>query len=193
MKIIKLTLVLSILTSCAGIPGRNIKLDDYPEVKKFNDLSIVYKDGELYGKIDYEHNFNKKISKNFESKKIFSNELNTKISENCIIKISSKKSLGMCPITNLISPITLTILPYYCQHIYEIKAILVSADSRILKEYDLRDKVHEVWSLIWMLNPWSWDEPSPEYGKDIVENKISEALVRQVLNDASTFKECKKK
>ena len=64
--------------------------------------------------------------------------------------------------------------------------------AKLLKTYELKDKVHEVWSLIWLLNPWSWNEPTPETGRRIVENTISEALTRSILNDASNFKECQK-
>jgi hypothetical protein len=43
-----------------------------------------------------------------------------------------------------------------------------------------------------MLNPFSWDEKSPEYAKSQTYTRISEAIVRQVLNDAKNFKECYK-
>lgn len=71
--------------------------------------------------------------------------------------------------------------------------------AKLLKTYELKDKVHEVWSSLWMLswfviNPTKY-APNAEHPKDakkIVENTISEALVRQILNDAKSFPECQK-
>lgn len=71
--------------------------------------------------------------------------------------------------------------------------------TKLLKAYELKDKVHEVWSSLWMLswfvvNPNKY-APNAEYPNDakkIMEDKISEALTRSILNDASQFKECQK-
>ena len=141
-----------------------------------------------------------------------------------------------CPIfTNILSIPTLTIIPYYCQIGFRGGAVLIShpkdseisgtilpsisgakpgdifldennQPSKILKTYELKDKVHEVWSLLWMLS-WLVVEPSkyssiqnkyldvgrhPDVAKIETENIISEALVRSILHDASNFKECQK-
>ena len=68
--------------------------------------------------------------------------------------------------------------------------------AKLLKAYELKDKVHEVWSSLWMIS-WfivdSWGKgPTPEGAKEIVERNISEALARSIINDASQFEECKK-
>ncbi len=68
--------------------------------------------------------------------------------------------------------------------------------AKLLKTYELKDKVHEVWSLLMILAGFAikslHELPSDDYGRRIVENTISEALVRSILNDASNFKECQK-
>ncbi len=59
-----------------------------------------------------------------------------------------------------------------------------------------KDKVHEVWSSLFALAAVPITSlrktPTPYAAKAQVENTISEALVRQVLHDASTFEECQK-
>lgn len=71
--------------------------------------------------------------------------------------------------------------------------------AKLLKTYELKDKVHEVWSSLWMLswfviNPTKYasNAEHPKDAKKIVENNISEALVRSILNDAKSFPECQK-
>lgn len=70
--------------------------------------------------------------------------------------------------------------------------------TKLLKTYYLKDKVHEVWSLPWTLLVdlpiyliSGKDKPTPESAKLIVSEKVSTALMRSVLNDASKFEECK--
>ncbi len=179
--------------------------------------------------------FNYKIVFALKTKNSLISRFDEKNKGGCVIKISSKKDLGFCPITNLIVPFTLFTFPYYCQHIYKAKATLISypkdsqihgtiktsireakigdifldendRPAKILKTYELKDKVHEIWSSLWMLS-WLVVEPNkyssiqnkylevgrhPDVAKTETENTISEALVRQVLHDASTFEECQK-
>ena len=197
MKIIKLILIASLLASCAGLPGRNVKLENYPKItnEEYRNLSIGYK------KINFDlADKNKKFTNNFDLaiiselklKNIFEDKNNTHA---CVIRISSinEEQSYLAAGYQAFATVTLFIFPYYWQHTYQAHATLIStSDNRILKEYDLKDKVHEVWSSLWMLNPWSWNEPSPEYGKKIVEETISEALTRSVLSDAAQFPECQK-
>lgn len=68
--------------------------------------------------------------------------------------------------------------------------------AHLLKTYELKDKVHEVWSLLMILAGFVYkplhELPSDDYGKRITENNISESLTRSILNDASNFEECRK-
>jgi hypothetical protein len=72
--------------------------------------------------------------------------------------------------------------------------------TKLLKRYYLKDKVHEVWSLIWGIT-WPIINPSkyidgidfPEEAKEDTKERISEALARQVIHDANQFEECKKR
>ena len=142
---------------------------------------------------------------------------------------------GMCEPYFAVTFFTLFTVPYYCQHTYEAHATLIShpkdseisgailpsisgakpgdifldsddQPAKILKTYELKDKVHEVWSLLWMLS-WLVVEPNkyssiqnkyldvgrhPDVAKIDTENTLSEALTRSILHDASTFKECQK-
>ena len=224
--IIKAFLIIPLLASCAGIQGNNVKLENYSEVDgedlRSLDLGYKYKsnpskDGREYDKqeeqcandyasgkkICYMKNdhvidhFDGAIIGKLQTPYPKISELNPDSPNRCIVEIYSKKSYGFCPITNFLSPFTLMILPYYCQHKYEAKATLIStSDNRILKEYYLKNKAHEVWSSLWFLSAFvidSWGKgPTPEGAKEMVEQNISEALARSIINDASQFPECQK-
>lgn len=207
IQVLATLLMTNFLASCAGIPGGRVKLESYPDVVKedMKELSLAYK----LEKSDRKH-FNiyesildepSKVARNINSSidaKLIKTGLSQKESgASCMVKISSSSPNqldGFCGLYYPIPFLTLFILPYYCPNAYEAKATLTSTkDNKVLKEYYLKDKVHEVWSLIWLLNPWSWDEMTPETAKGMVESNISEALVRSILNDAKTFPECIKK
>ena len=75
--------------------------------------------------------------------------------------------------------------------------------AKLLKTYELKDKVHEYWSLIALLGEIfvavihpstikNSNISTPERAKIDTENNISEALVRSILNDAKSFPECQK-
>jgi hypothetical protein len=143
---------------------------------------------------------------------------------------------NICIVNYVTSFVTLFTLPFYCQHIYEARANLIfypeeseiygniikpsinqaklgeifldenNRPAKLLKTYELKDKVHEVWSLIWMLS-WLAVEPNkyssiqnkylevgrhPEVAKTETENNISEALTRSIINDAIDHLECYK-
>jgi hypothetical protein len=132
---------------------------------------------------------------------------------------------NICIVNYVTSFVTLFTLPFYCQHIYEARANLIfypeeseiygniikpsinqaklgeifldenNRPAKLLKTYELKDKVHEVWSLIWMLSWFIYNPQSvgtPEGAKRIVENNISEALTRSIINDAIDHLECYK-
>jgi hypothetical protein len=185
--------ILFLLLNCSGFQANNVKLKDFPEIKKegLNKMSIDIKLGNYwFTKDDFLKNYEvKKDKESGESK--------------CVVNafVNSYNRFLTCPlITNYIAPFTLFTIPYYCARHYEAHATLLTKNKnpnsqekyKILKEYQLSDRVDEVWSLIWMLNPFSWDEKSPEYAKSQTYTRISEAIVRQVLNDAKNFKECQK-
>ncbi len=167
-----------------------------------------------------EDNFRKKISQN------------TRLKDNkllaCRAVITGDVSYNYAPLCFLhqyISAFTLTIIPYYCQTVYQANASLISYPkesqihgtiktsireakigdifldendhpAKLLKTYELKDKVHEFWSSLFALAAVPITSlrktPTPYAAKAQVENTISEALVRQVLHDANTFEECQK-
>ncbi len=216
-RIIKAFLIIPLLTSCAGIPGDRIKLKDYPETeqKEIDGLDLSYR---IANKPDWIKKYNpQKYTDSYENQVDDSYILAERISgkldsgfrstkeysstfKRCDAVISTKVYWPMpmtCFFHQYLSAFTLTIIPYYCQTVYEAKATLIStSDNRVLKEYYLKDKVHEVWSLLWFLATLPVDSwgggPTPEGAKKIVEQNISEALTRSILNDASNFKECQK-
>jgi hypothetical protein len=133
---------------------------------------------------------------------------------------------GACGPYYMLTFFTLFAIPYYCQRTFEAKATLISypkdsevtgnivpsissakigdlfldennRPAKLLKTYDLKDKVHEVWSLIWTLTWFFVDTKryssatSPEGAAYQTEETISEALVRSILNDANKFEECR--
>lgn len=210
-KTTKTILIISFLSNCAGIPGNNVRLENYSEVNanKLVNLSVY---------IDLNNSLKKKpfniaevlgYYKEESADREFDFEIKTAIiskspvNENskCVIKISSNNTDdldGWCGVYYIPTFLTLFTIPYYCQRNYEAKAKLISAeDNRVLKEYYLKDEVHEVWSSIMLLLAIPMtslrDLKTPEAAKKIVENNISEALSRQILNDAAKFPECQKK
>jgi len=229
--LINITLITSICVGCAAIPGKNVKLENYPELKEVDKnlgLSFEYLNPD---KLDEYHQFNQVIGNLFKKNSVRqSSELNKE--RGCSVKVHTKNEIkedGFCEPYFAVTFFTLFIVPFYCQEQYQANASLISypkdseihgtiktsineaklgdifldennQPAKLLKTYELKDKVHEVWSSLWMLS-WLVVEPNKyapnaEYPKDaekIMKDKISEALVRQVLHDASTFEECRKK
>ena len=224
--LINILLITSICVSCAAIPGKKVKLENYPEIKEVDknlDINFEHLNPD---KLDEYHQFNQVIDNYFKENSVRqSSELSKQ--RGCSVKVHTKNEIkedGFCEPYFAVTFFTLFIVPFYCQEKYQANASLISypQDSQIhgiikpsianakigdifldennnpaklLKTYELKDKVHEVWSLPWMLS-WFIYNPksvgSPEGAKKLTENTISEALVRQVLHDASQFKECKK-
>ncbi len=197
--------VIFLLSNCAGIPSNKIKLEKYPELitsDQIRNLDLSY-ETISFQLTEYQRKFNSDFTYKITSlleKLLEKNDKHNKLktSSKCLVKISTtyedQSYIGAG--YQAIATATLFILPYYMPYNYESKATLISTkNNRILKQYALKDKVHEVWSLIWAMS-WFIYEPkfakTPEGAKRITEHNISEALVRQILNDASTFEECKK-
>jgi len=211
-------LMIFLLVSCAGIPGERVNLKDYPEInqKETKNLDLSYN---ITNKPDWIKKYNpqkypdpyenqvddsyilatktmEKLNSNLGNLKSFSSKVGK-----CDVSISTKVYLPMpltCFFHQYLSAFTLTIIPYYCQTIYEAKATLIStSDNRVLKEYYLKDKMHEVWSSLWFLSALLVDKwgrgPTPKGAGEIVEQNISEALARQIINEANQFSECRKK
>jgi len=132
-----------------------------------------------------------------------------------------------CIANYFLAGFTLFAIPYYCQHIYEARANLIyypkdsevsgiikpslnqaklgeifldenNRPAKLLKTYELKDKVHEVWSLIWTLTWFAVDTKlysnatSPEGATYKTQETISEALTRSIINDAIDHLECYK-
>jgi len=135
---------------------------------------------------------------------------------------------NICIVNYVTSFVTLFTLPFYCQHIYEARANLIfypeeseiygniikpslnqaklgeifldenNRPAKLLKTYELKDKVHEVWSLIWTLTWFVVDTKlysnatTPEGATYKTQETISEALTRSIINDAIDHLECYK-
>jgi hypothetical protein len=226
---LKFLIINSLLIGCAGIPAGKVRLENYPEIKKdeIKSLNLGYKKADFEPRMKGE-SFNNNISKNLQLVDVQdaknSNNCVVIFSSN-----NDYGKSKICQVGGIVAGLTLFIIPAYCYWNYEARATLLShpqdseiqgiiknsisqakigeifldennRPAKLLKTYELKDKVHEVWSLLWMLS-WLVVEPNKyapnaEYPKDaykIMEDKISEALVRQILNDAKTFPECAKK
>ena len=200
--------MINILTNCASIPANKVKLSDYPEVKKEEiknlDLSYTYYDFTKSSFKNSEDRFDKKLDK-LGIKKYSENQKN-----GCRVEASVSgdivDSFWGCPIfTNIIAPFTLFIVPLYCQKGFYGRAKIIStSNNKTLKEYYLKDKAHEYWSLIATLGeltvaliyPPAFKNSNiqtPESANAQIEQTISQSLTRQILNDAATFPECQKK
>ena len=202
-KTIKMVLIASLVGGCAGIPANKIKVSDYPEAKseEIKNLDIAY---EYYDFVEKREGRNPaEIDITTEAKLIKLGIKKHSKTQNTKCKIVASMNSGVynfwgCPIfTNILSIPTLTNIPYYCQIEFIGSADLIDTKTnKTLKTYELKDKVHEVWSLLMILAGFVYkplhELPSDDYGKRITESTISEALTRSILNDASSFEECKK-
>ncbi len=252
--LVKIILLTSLVVSCAGIPGNNVKLENYPEaVDDGKNLDVNFGYSNIQNLDEY-HQFNQVVGASFNKRSI---QQSKKIPSDasCFVKISTKsedKEDGLCEPYFAVTFFTLFTIPFYCQHNYQAQASLIHYPSesslkdksinvnpkqvdfsnnkiqikqtkkgnylltedkqrinegeyfldennnlaKLLKTYELKDKVHEVWSSLMLLAAIPIKPirklPSARAGKLIVENNISEALVRSILNDASNFKECQK-
>ena len=205
MKFITLTLfaMLCFVVSCASIPGNNVRLEKYPSDENAGSLDLNYgyewPYPSPYRQDDKENSeFKQKIISKLEEKSSQIKESKSGKSAKCIVKIAARVRGGnffTCPITNLISPLTLTIIPFYCQSIFEIHASLMSTKTNLtLATYDLKDKAHEIWSIFLLLGiADKYQRDNENWGSRVVENTLAEALVRQVIHDANQFQECKKR
>ena len=227
--------MISLLAGCAGIPVNKVRILDYPEIRKegIKNLDISYEHFESTEgnkSVDVASKFEK-----IGIKKV-SEKINSKCLVESRMDIGAYSFWGCPIFTNILSIPTLTIIPYYCQIGIEARANLIfypeeseiygniikpslnqaklgeifldenNRPAKLLKTYELKDKVHEVWSLIWMLS-WLAVEPNkyssiqnkylevgrhPEVAKTETENNISEALTRSIINDAIDHPECYK-
>jgi hypothetical protein len=198
-KIINIVLTIS-LFGCVSIPAGKVKLDDYPEVKKeeMKNLDLGFKVVNYEKRENLDSNFltvNKELENNNTS---------------CIAEISSRsedkevRNLNVGDLFRipyyLVCQLSLAIIPCYYQNDFEARATLISTkDNKILKEYNLKDKTHEVWSLFFAISNFGVENKyisvlkHSEVADQEIEQTISEALTRQILHDASTFPECHKK
>ena len=187
----KITFILSFiaLSSCASFPGGNIKLKEYPEFNESQaralDFSWRVKGGFFASDFD-KSGFNVSFSRSEKpNNKCFADVL-----------VYDYNTLLGCPITNWIAPFTLFAFPLYCQQNFEAKATLKTSSGKVLKEYQLNDRAHEVWSIVipFLLPiPAVWDAQTEEgWGEEVVKRNIAKALTRQIIHDASKFQECQK-
>lgn len=225
-KIISVLLIFNFLSGCAAIPAYKIKLESYPKINKEDaeSLSLNYSTFKFIpDKKGYE--FTKKITKIINDNIVISQPSRCSVE---ISNMHSALLPRACVANYFLAGFTLFTIPFYCQHRYEIKANLISYPdeskisgvilssinqakagdlfldknnqlAKLLNRYHLEDKVHEVWSSLWMLswfivNPTKYAKTAehPKDARKITENNISEALVRQIIHDASQFEECQK-
>jgi hypothetical protein len=122
-------LLTSLVGSCAGIPGNNVKLKDYPEIEQ-NKLDKITLFAEFYP--------SKNIIKEKEEVFIYSLKgLNSKKTESnqCLAKVYSKKNnksrnktyFSDIPVIfyGAICQLSLAIIPCYRQHNYQATATLI--------------------------------------------------------------------
>lgn len=203
--VISTSIIICLLSSCASIPSRKVDLKKIPEITS-NDIK----------KIDLSYRYNE-LQQDIPNYKKFDNHVGNKIRlgaykinlyqeskpTSCFIEISTNIHIplvGVAVTNYIVSFATLFLVPSYRQTIYQAKVKLISKkDNKVLKTYELKDKIHEIWSSLWMLS-WfvvkpSKYSPNAEHPKEAVKNMkntISEALVRQVIHDANQFPECQK-
>jgi hypothetical protein len=187
-----------ILTNCSGFQANKIKLENFPDIRK-DELKYL----DLY----YSKPSFKSILVDSRFKDLGLRQADGTQKKGCeiIAYIDSTNRFLTCPlITNYIAPFTLFTIPYYCARHYEAHATLLTKNKnpnsqekyKILKEYQLSDRVDEVWSSLLFLaavpiTPLRKID-TPDQAKSKTYTRISEAIVRQVLNDAKNFKECQK-
>jgi len=194
---ILITSLLTFTLSCAGYQGHNIKLKDYPKVNK----EEIAKLNLFYGKKSSKNSSMYSKFKEYGVRQDKSEE-----AEGCELlgytNVGVYNPFFCFPITNIAAMLTLTIIPYYCQQQHESTMNLISItknpttnklEEKTLKTYHLKERSHEVWSLLWLLNPYSWDDVGPITAQAKVNQRLSEAMVRKVLNDVKNYEECKKK
>ena len=260
--LVKIFLITSLFSGCAGIPGKNVKLENYPEAgERGKNLNLSFGYFNTEKNTDEYHQFNYAVSTQLNKYFI---QQSTKVPADtaCFIKVSTKNEIkedGLCEPYFAITFFTLFTIPFYCQHNYQAQASLIHYPSesslryksinvnpkqvdfsnnkiqikqtkkgnylltedkqrinegeyfldennnlaKLLKTYELKDKVHEYWSLIALLGEIfvavihpstikNSNISTPERAKIDTENTISEALVRSILNDAKSFPECQK-
>ncbi len=215
IKSIFLICISIMIDSCAGIPGKNVNLENYPDIRniKKDELNIdlrfikdtrkVFNIGVWLTKFSnnpqfIDRDFNHKVENELGRHKININK--SGLPSVCTLEVTTTNDVdldGVCGPYYITTFFTAFIVPYYCQQNYQINAKLISTkDNRILKEYELKEKVHEIWSLPMFLVAIPVKSlrsiPAPEGAKKMTEDKLAEALTRQVINDANNSSECKK-
>lgn len=200
IKIINTVLIITLVSGCGAFTGNNVKLKDYPaEDLEVKSLSLSYEDKIVVNKEKNKRYYNSFINSMFEEKYNVLNSKKINYDTNCLIEFLPENELregNICTPYFAVSFFTAFILPYYCNQKYEIKASLISQkDNKVLKEYHLKDRVHELWSFFWLFTlPFDFSEKinSPQSARYKVAEKLAKALTRQVIHDAKQFKECRK-
>jgi len=146
-----LILLPSLLFGCAGIPGKKVKLKDYPAVNKNIlktskisyfivdnlDKSQGFNIGTTLSKINSPRDFNEELVRNFSKNNIESYQRDN---GGCVTLVDTSKRDdefdGICGPYFIISYFTLFTLPFYCQHNYQATATLIHYPS----ESSLKDR-----------------------------------------------------
>ena len=132
---VKLILTTSLFAGCAGIPGKNVKLENYPKVDQSNltnlDLSYDKTDSKLskVGAGDFTNKIVDKIS-------FFKINQEKNPSKRCHVKVSSNHDYGtskICQAYGILTGFTLFIVPAYCYWLFLLQIILRNLHQLTLK------------------------------------------------------------
>ena len=196
-QIILTIVIICLISGCASFQSGKVNVENYPAIDqiKVKNLNLSY----YQVPHDYKKNeksLNYEVIKEFEKNDVLRSSLPS-VSNSCSIEVVSIKTTpfqNLCAANYIVSFFTLFSFPLYCQHNFEAKATLKTPSGKILKEYQLNDRAHEVWSVLIPLLlpiPAVWDAQTEKgWGDEVVKRNIAQALTRQIIHDASNFKEC---
>ena len=195
---LKSLLAFTALFSCASFPGNKVDPGSYlvPNKQELQNINLSFEQGK-YSYKKNEISFNWVIINELENYGVdwtdSTNKPNTCEVE--IISVTKEQSITAASY-QYIASLTLFTIPYYQFHQYQAKATLKTSSGKILKEYQLNDRAHEVWSIVipFLLPiPAVWDAQTEQgWGEEVVKRNIAKALTRQIIHDASKFQECRK-
>ena len=208
---ILLVILLKIASSCTYTVTNNVKLKNFPPVKDVSDLDVyryAYNDDDIEKRDAKKYGFKPLIWRDIEKYKyptptqIESQKQSLLPKSGCVldVKYGGKGSIVDNPkfgITyNMISGLTLFLIPYYSPSTQTLDATLIDAKTQtVLKKYHFQENV-----AYWInSNPIFWifyvgkegsSEASIAYSD--LHQRLEEALVRSATNDVHILPECQK-
>jgi hypothetical protein len=198
-----------------GVVGNNVKLKKFPPKASIEDLNLKihedHRDYNVHKYGDVEKRKSEKvptekeiddIKKSDEFKKSIADYPKSGCFANVWITSNElfKEGSIFTNLYGITSELTLTLIPLVFPETSSVKTILTDVtNGKVLKEYKLKERSYHIVSL----NPLAWlftighdghggSENSGEYAKQMAQEKLFEAMLRQVTNDAHQFVECRK-